>query len=69
MDLNVKVLYMCSVIGFGIVIFGLYIFLLGKVKQMKGDGAKKLPSHFGEEEREDDEQYKKGHLMVVPMTP
>ena len=36
---------------------------------MKGDGAKKLPSHFGEEEREDDEQYKKGHLMVVPMTP
>nr|VDC89658.1 unnamed protein product [Brassica rapa] len=69
MDLNVKVLYMCSVIGSGIVIFGLYIFLLGKVKQMKGDGAKKLPSHFGEEEREDDEQYKKGHLMVVPMTP
>ncbi|XP_048604110.1 WAT1-related protein At4g01440 isoform X3 [Brassica napus] len=60
---------MGSVIGSGIVIFGLYIFLLGKVKQMKGDGAKKLPSHFGEEEREDDEQYKKSHLMVVPMTP
>ncbi|KAG5410550.1 hypothetical protein IGI04_006869 [Brassica rapa subsp. trilocularis] len=60
---------MGSVIGSGIVIFRLYIFLLGKVKQMKGDGAKKLPSHFGEEEREDDEQYKKGHLMVVPMTP
>ncbi|CAF2141259.1 hypothetical protein HID58_006297 [Brassica napus] len=70
-DFSILHLQIClgSVIGSGIVIFGLYIFLLGKVKQMKGDGAKKLPSHFGEEEREDDEQYKKGHLMVVPMTP
>ncbi|KAL0712474.1 hypothetical protein Bca4012_019452 [Brassica carinata] len=58
-----------SVIGSGIVIFGLYIFLLGKVRQMKEECAKKLPSHFGEEESKDDEQYKKGHLMVVPMTP
>lgn len=58
-----------SVIGSGIVIFGLYIFLLGKVRQMKEECAKKLPSHFGEEETKDDEQYKKGHLMVVPMTP
>lgn len=61
--------HMCSVIGSGIVIFGLYIFLLGKVRQMKEECAKKLPSHFGEEESKDDEQYKKGHLMVVPMTP
>ncbi|VVB06912.1 unnamed protein product [Arabis nemorensis] len=58
-----------SVIGSGIVIFGLYIFLLGKVRQMKEESEKKLPSHFSEEEREDDEHYKKGHLMVVPMTP
>lgn len=60
---------MYSVIGSGIVIFGLYIFLLGKVRQMKEECAKKLPCHFNEEEGEDDEQYKKGHLMVVPMTP
>lgn len=59
----------CSVIGSGIVIFGLYIFLLGKVRQMKEESAKKLPSHFSEEEGENDEHYKKGHLMVVPMTP
>ena len=60
---------MCSVIGSGIVIFGLYIFLLGKVRQMKEECEKKLPSHFGQEESQDDEHYKKGHLMVVPMTP
>ncbi|KAG2331176.1 hypothetical protein Bca4012_019238 [Brassica carinata] len=60
-----------SVLGSCIVIFGLYIFLLGKVRQMKEEEcAKKSPSYFGEEEeREDDEHYKKGHLMVVPMTP
>lgn len=69
MDLSVDLFDMCSVIGSGIVIFGLYIFLLGKVRQMKEECAKKLPSHFGEEETKDDEQYKKGHLMVVPMTP
>ncbi|KAL1215927.1 WAT1-related protein [Cardamine amara subsp. amara] len=57
-----------SVIGSVVVIFGLYIFLSGKVKQMKeAECAQKLPSHCGE--GEDDEQYKKGHLMVVPMTP
>lgn len=69
MNLKVNVLFdMYSVIGSGIVIFGLYIFLLGKVRQMKEESAKKLPCHFNEE-GEDDEQYKKGHLMVVPMTP
>lgn len=60
---------MCSVIGSGVVIFGLYIFLLGKVRLMKEEFEKKLPCRFVEEEGEDDEQYKKGHLMVVPMTP
>ncbi|VVA95557.1 unnamed protein product [Arabis nemorensis] len=58
-----------NVIGSGIVIFGLYIFLLGKVRQMKEESEKKLPSHVSEEEGENDEHYKKGHLMVVPMTP
>ncbi|KFK30722.1 hypothetical protein AALP_AA6G018900 [Arabis alpina] len=62
-------IFIGNVIGSGIVIFGLYIFLLGKVSQMKEESAKKLPSHFGEEEEENDEHYKKGHLMVVPMTP
>ncbi|EOA21122.1 hypothetical protein CARUB_v10001462mg [Capsella rubella] len=60
-----------SVIGSGVVIFGLYIFLLGKVKQMKEEECvKRLPSHLNEEDGgENNEQYKKGHLMVVPMTP
>ncbi|CAA7013049.1 unnamed protein product [Microthlaspi erraticum] len=59
-----------SVIGAGIVIFGLYIFLLGKVRQMKEEStANKFPSHFSEEERKVDEHYKKSPLMVVPMTP
>ncbi|XP_010428315.1 PREDICTED: WAT1-related protein At4g01440-like [Camelina sativa] len=57
-----------SVIGSGVVIFGLYIFLLGKVRQMKEECAKRSPSHLNENGGEDDEQYKKGHL-IVPMTP
>ncbi|XP_013607155.1 PREDICTED: WAT1-related protein At4g01440 isoform X2 [Brassica oleracea var. oleracea] len=70
-DFSILLRQICigSVIGSGIVIFGLYIFLLGKVRQMKEECEKKLPSHFGQEESQDDEHYKKGHLMVVPMTP
>nr|AAC19291.1 similar to Medicago truncatula MtN2 (GB:Y15293) [Arabidopsis thaliana] len=63
--------YVEFVVGSGVVIFGLYIFLLGKVRLMKEECEKKLPCRFNEDDQEedDDEQYKKGHLMVVPMTP
>ncbi|XP_010542799.1 PREDICTED: WAT1-related protein At4g01440-like [Tarenaya hassleriana] len=59
-------IYLGNVLGSAVVLFGLYVFLWGKIKQMN-ECATKLPCQFDEAEGE--EQYKKGHPVVVPMTP
>ncbi|XP_010522882.1 PREDICTED: WAT1-related protein At4g01440-like isoform X2 [Tarenaya hassleriana] len=59
-------IYLGNVLGSVVVTLGLYIFLWGKTKQMD-ECATKLPVKLDEDEEE--EQYKKGHPVVVPMTP
>ncbi|XP_010556633.1 PREDICTED: WAT1-related protein At4g01440-like [Tarenaya hassleriana] len=59
-------IYIGNVLGSVVVVVGLYVFLWGKIRQMN-ECAAKLPCQI--DEGEEEEECKKGHPVVAPVSP